>query len=101
MPNTPTEESDEDYYGPIANQYKEVSNQAAIASYGKGTEPPGGKGKKSRVIQTKTLRKIQLQFLANLEKDVMENSIYSWVYGSPLPSENSRMQPLGDYPEKL
>lgn len=95
------EESDEDYYGPIANRYPRLGNAEAIKSYGTNTEPSGGKPRKTRVLTTAAFRKIQLDFLANLSKDIIRNAPLSWQWGTALFSEDRRDQPLGDYPEKL
>ena len=93
-------ETNEQYYGPLVVGWPYLNHERGRVRYGQETEPPDGKAKKTRVVRTKDLRKIQFEFLALLDQDILKNSALSWVFRSPLPSKENKRQPLGDYPAK-
>ena len=96
-----TDDELENYYKDLMGGLsKRMNNPKAIQSYGNETESSAGKGTKNRVITTKAMTIIQLRMLAKLEKDIIENSRFSWVFGSVLPSKSSTQQPLGEYPKQ-
>lgn len=86
-----------EYYGPCTHGYRRVDNPKAWETYFTATEPDE-MPTHSTIISTTKVEAIMSVFIARLELDVIRNSRFSWVIGTPLPHQRDYTQPLAQGP---
>lgn len=90
---------EEAYYAPCVRDYRSVNNRNAQDEWFVATQPDADElPTHQRVLSLEVAKGVAGAFLTQLSISVMENAIYRWWRGTPLPAKNGKIQPLADGP---
>lgn len=93
------DEEHQAYYDPCVRDYPSVDNKKAIEEWFVSTQPDADSlPSHQRVLSLPAAKGVAGTFLASLSTSVLENAVYRWVRGTPLPHKTATIQPLADGP---